>query len=156
METISGTVEAVRKDRKGLCINDVWYSSWDALSVGKGDEVVFNYAEVEKGGRTFRNIKGKVRVSGKATPKSGGSYSKGYSNIGVELGHAANLAMRMMEQIPHPRSEVGSTDYMTQFSKFTHDMYQVMKGMRDVIENPQNPVAKSETTDKDDEEDDLF
>lgn len=158
MKTISGTIDAVRKDRKGLCIDDVWYSSWDALTCNKGDEVVFNF--IEKG--RFNNIKGKVNVSKAGSPSSSGgggkSYGGGFSQTGVELGHASNLAMRMMEQYMHTFSvEVGSTEYYKKFTEFTMDTYKVMKKLRDAVdgksETSEKPEPKKEVAD---DEDDLF
>lgn len=159
METISGVVDAVRKDRKGLCINDVWYSSWDALTCNKGDEVVFN--SVAKG--RFNNIKGKVNV---ASSGGGGSASRGpsgggYSNLGVELGHASNLAMRMMEQEKWDVEMVGSKEYFSAFTKYTMDVYKVMKHIRESVSTKSESETKTATPtkssdDEDNDGDDLF
>ena len=62
MKQMSGTVAAVRKDRKGLCINDVWYSVYavsQMKGVEKGASVSFDYITNEKG---YNNIKGDVKV----------------------------------------------------------------------------------------------
>jgi hypothetical protein len=159
MDTMTGVVDAVRKDRKGLCINDVWYSSWDPISVNRGDEVLFNF--VKKG--QYNNIKGKVRVTGKGTapassPRSGG----GYSNIGVEIGHASNLAMRTMEQtVTYGESipEVGSSEYYKMFAERTIEIYNLMKGIRAKVEGKSEDSdlkADANAANKTEEEDDLF
>lgn len=156
METISGVVDAVRKDRKGLCINDVWYSSWDALTCNKGDEVVFN--SVAKG--RFNNIKGKVNVaSSGGGSASRGSSGGGYSNLGVELGHASNLAMRMMEQQKWDVEEIGTSQYYATFTKNTMDIYKVMKQIRESVSSKSESETKTPTkpsNDEDNDGDDLF
>lgn len=149
METITGVVESVRKDRKGMCVNGQWYSSWDALSVNTGDEVLFNY--VEKG--TFKNIKGKVRVTGsKPVTSSGGGKSGGYSNLGVEIGHAANLAMEMMKQ---DKIELDSEEYYGTFATRTVSMFNAMKEIRSIIEKGEGSTSTVTKVDKDDM-DDIF
>lgn len=50
--TAEGTVESVRKDMKGFKMDNVWYSSWDALKCQRGDKVKFAYKK--KG--DFKNI----------------------------------------------------------------------------------------------------
>lgn len=138
METMTGTVDAVRKDGKGFCIDDVWYSSWDPVSVSKGDAVVFNF--VEKG--RYKNIKGKVRVEsgGSAPAASGSKVTAKWSNVGVELGHAANLAQRIMEvmycedQLDKAEVEIGSAAYYAMFAEQTLRAYKVMKNLRSKVE----------------------
>lgn len=157
METISGVVDAVRKDRKGLCINDVWYSSWEALTCNKGDDVVFNF--IVKG--RFNNIKGKVNVASTsaATSSGGASSGGGYSNLGVELGHASNLAMRMMEQEKWDVEMVGSKEYFSAFTRYTMDVYKVMKQVRESVgakSESETKAKPTETPTEDEGEEDLF
>jgi hypothetical protein len=150
METVTGQVDAVRKDGKGLCIDDVWYSSWDGLQVSKGDTVVFNY--VKKG--QYNNIKGKVRVSSGGPAPSSSAPAKKDFNLGVEMGHASNLAMRMMEQTlmhsfpPEQEQalEVGSDEYFRKFMEYTDNIYEIMKRMKDrkAKANQQEEEEKSE------------
>lgn len=136
METVSGTVTAVRKDKKGFQVDDgEWFSSWDPVSVNRGDSVVFNYKT--KG--SFKNVAGKIRIDTSAAPapKSGGR--KDY-NLGVELGHAANLAQRVMEvmycedQMDASEVEVGSAKYWATFSEQTLRAYKVMRALRSKVE----------------------
>jgi hypothetical protein len=159
MDTMTGVVDAVRKDRKGLCINDVWYSSWDPISVNRGDEVLFNF--VKKG--QYNNIKGKVRVTGKGTaPASSPRSSGGYSNIGVEIGHASNLAMRTIEQMLNCGDEVpdaGSSEYYKLFAERTIEIYTLMKGIRAKVDGKSEDSdvkADANAANKTEEEDDLF
>ena len=139
METVSGTITAVRKDRKGFQIdNNDWYSSWDPVTAERGDNVVFNY--VQKG--QYKNIKGKVNVSGStgsAPVKAGGAKPNNF-NLGVELGHAANLAQRVLEvmycedQLDAADVEVGSPKYWAIFNEQTLRAYKVMKALRKKVE----------------------
>lgn len=158
-ETKSGVVEAVRRDGKGFAIDDVWYSSWDALNINKGDSVVFTY--VKKG--QYNNIKGKVRTDGTGQPTGSASANlpKKDFNLGVEMGHASNLAMRMMEQYLQcdtDTMEIGSTEYYKKFAGFTDNIYELMKRLKDSKANAnekeaqaatQKPEAKSEVSDED-------
>lgn len=158
-ETKSGVVEAVRKDGKGFAIDDVWYSSWDALNINKGDSVVFTY--VKKG--QYNNIKGKVRTDGTGQPTGSASANlpKKDFNLGVEMGHASNLAMRMMEQYLQTTAdtvEIGSTEYYKKFAGFTDNIYELMKRLKDSKANANEkeaqaatpkPEVKSEVSDED-------
>ena len=129
METLSGKVESKSKKGNSIKVDGEWYSTFssdDLDHVEWKDDVVFNW-ELAKG--KYRNIKGKVRVSGSGAGTASPAASKGgWSNTGVELGHAANLAMRMMEQGTPPT--VGTPEYYKQFLKYTEDMYKLMKGVR--------------------------
>ena len=144
METITGTITSVRKDRKGFAIGDEWYSSWDALDVNRGDEVLFNY--VQKG--RYKNIKGSVKVTGGGAPapKAGG-FKGGNNNLGIELGHAANLAQRVMEvmycedQLDAADVEVGGAEYWQKFSEQTLRAYKVMKALRTKVSGGEEEAA---------------
>ena len=138
METISGEVAAVRKDGKGLCIDDVWYSSWDKLKVERGDNVVFNY--VTKG--TFNNIKGAVRISTSA-PAAGKAGPRPNNLLGVELGHASNLAQRMLElHYTNSQVDVESKEYLKHFASQTLKVYEVMQNIRQAIANKDAKVEE--------------
>ena len=89
MSTLAqGKVTAMRRDRKGLQLDDGnWYSSFNAIGsdVNKGDEVSFTY--VAKG--RFNNIQGDIKVTGGSTggtspgpagqeaPRRGGGFNRG-------------------------------------------------------------------------------
>lgn len=133
MQTMSGNVEAKSKKGNSIRLGDDWFgvfSASDLEHVNRGDDVVFNW-EASKCGN-FKNIKGKVRISTGASPAGGAKpKSGGYSNTGVELGHASNLAMRMMEQtLVGSNLDIGSADYYRKFLRYTEEMYKLMKGVR--------------------------
>ena len=145
MNKIAGKVESMSKKGNSIKVNGEWYSvaPQAAATALKGvawkDEVEFLYEQ--KG--QYKNIKGVVTVvSGTGSPaanSSRGGNGGGYSNIGVEVGHAANLAMNMMEQQAMTSSTalaVGSKEYYQTFAQYTLDMYKVMKGIRSKIEQP--------------------
>lgn len=67
MQQVKGKVQSMRKDRKGIQVNDQWYSAF-ASSQLKGvewkDDVEFMVATTEKNGNTYYNIKGDVKKVG--------------------------------------------------------------------------------------------
>lgn len=78
MATVTGKVSKIRKDRKGLCIDDVWYSGYKPSYIGEaqvGDTVTFTYTE--KG--DWKNITEDTLTigakGGGSAPSSGGSSS---------------------------------------------------------------------------------
>lgn len=78
-ETIEGVIEAVGRGGKGIKIGDDWYGAFAAKQTSgaqQGDEVKFKFEVSEKGGQTFRNIKGDVEILSKgeapARQSSGG------------------------------------------------------------------------------------
>lgn len=144
MEKVTGTIASKSRKGNSIKIGDDWYSTFsadDLNHVNWKDEVEFLYEQ--KG--QYKNIKGKVQLvgSGASPSKSGGGSGGGYSSIGVELGHAANLAMRMMEQQAGD-ANVGSADYYKEFTEHTVNMYKVMKAIRAKVE-ASGGEAKSET-----------
>jgi hypothetical protein len=65
VESISGVVESMARNRKAIKVDGEWYSAFNASQLGGvewKDEVEFDYEEVIKGGATFLNIKGEVAV----------------------------------------------------------------------------------------------
>lgn len=162
MSTITGKVESMRRDKKGVKVNGEWYSSFNPISgVEWKDEVEF---EFEQKGR-YNNIKGAVRKlgSGGGGNNSGqysgaGNRSYGYSNVGVEVGHASNLAMRMMEQriSSEDNIEIGSTEYFKMFMEDTKNVHKIMTALRASIEKGDKPEPKSEVQTEDLETDDIF
>ena len=167
MDKVTGVVESKSRKGNGIKVNGEWYSTYSAADLNHiewKDSVEFLYEQKGK----YRNIKGKVEktASGggapsgtRSLPASGGG---GYSSIGVELGHAANLAMRMMEQAAAESERVGSPEYYKQFVTYTTDMYKVMKAIRAKVESgdisaaPPPPPAAPEPDVADGDLDDLF
>lgn len=62
MSKVVGTVQAMRRDRKAIQVDGVWYSSYTPINgtVGNGVDVEFDF--VTKG--SFNNIKGAIVVTG--------------------------------------------------------------------------------------------
>lgn len=162
MSKVTGKVESMRRDRKGVKVDGQWYSSFSPITdVEWKDEVEFEYEQKGK----YANIKGTVRklASSGGSGNSGGNAGRGgsvsgYSSLGVELGHASNLAMRMMEQrgagSVGGTLDVGSAEYYKQFMEDTKNIFKVMKGMRawaetddGAKEKPRASPVKSEEPD---------
>ena len=165
MEKVAGKVESKSRKGNSIKVNGDWYSTFkaeDLSHVEWKDEVEFLYEQ--KG--QYKNIKGRVTKTGSsggasnASNNSGGGGNRGgYSSVGVELGHAANLAMRMMEQVEEGVSPiVGTPEYYKQFIEYTESMYKVMKAVRAKVESggesPAPAPAKSDDSDID--TDDIF
>ena len=158
MNKVTGKVESMSKKGNSIKVGGEWYSvaPQAASTALKGvqwkDEVEFLYEQ--KG--QYKNIKGVVTVTSGAghgvSGGSGGRASGGYSNLGVEVGHAANLAIQMMEQrliLTNDSVVVGSKDYYKDFAQYTLEMYKVMKGIRAKLEAPvvvAPPVQTEEPT----------
>ena len=157
MEMYKGSVASKSKKGNSMKGDDgEWYSLFAAEDF-KGewkDQVEFLW-EYDKSGK-YRNIK---KGSMKVTGDSGSSYTppKKFNNLGVELGHAANLAMTLTLAGDF---EPGSKDMYKFWMEHTDNVYKMMKGIRARYEEPAkevkeavapSPVAKEAVT-----EDDLF
>jgi hypothetical protein len=143
----SGTVEAVstKFDKLSVLVNEVWYSTKQEFAEEwkykpeKGDLIQF-----DDGGKKFLKKVNKLG-SGEA---SGGSVSPSKSfksnTLGVELGHAANLAMQMLGQqgINLDGDGVGSPSYYKDFVTYTEQIKKLMSGLRAKYE-----AGDSEVTD---------
>lgn len=81
--SITGTIKAVTGDGKRFKLdNDEWYGVYSAsmLKAKIGDMVGFDYASVEKAGRTFHNVKGSISIlSASTAPAVGGSTALAFS-----------------------------------------------------------------------------
>jgi hypothetical protein len=153
----SGTVEAVSNkfDKLSVLVNEVWFSTkqefadeWKYIPE-KGDLIQF-----DDGGKKFLK---KVTKLGSGEVSGGGTGpSKSFKSntLGVELGHAANLAMTMvlkdMELNLH-RSEVtsasehfaiGSPEFYKTFVEYTEQCKKLMSGLR-----AKHEAGDSEVTD---------
>lgn len=137
MDVIEGVVQSKSRKGNSIKVNDEWYSCYspsDLAHVNWKDSVEFKY--VMKG--EYRNIKGEVKKLS-AESSGGGSTAQPWSNIGVEIGHASNLAMRMMEQQQALEGDlstkVGSPEYFQEFTLNTLNVYKVMKAIRSKVES---------------------
>ena len=148
MSIHKGTVEAIshKYDKFAVLIDEKWYNTkkeyaeeWPVKPT-VGDVITF-----DDGGKKYLGKMKIVSSSGSSgTPKA--SSGGGYSNIGVEVGHASNLAMRMMEQ--HTSFDVGSVEYYKELVKRTEEVYKIMKSLKSKLGAPdvkEVKVPKKET-----------
>ena len=145
---MKGTVQAVstKYGKFSVMVDDVWYGTKEEWAPNprpsKGDVIEFD----NKGAKWLNKCR--IVSSGgaaSAAPKSGRPYTA--NNIGVELGHAANLAQRVMEvmycedQLDASDVEVGSAQYYTIFAEQTLRAYKVMKSLRAKVEKGDDAVT---------------
>jgi hypothetical protein len=145
MAMVKGLVENVstKWDKYSIQVNGAWYGTkmeWAHVQPSKGDLVEFD----DGGGKYTKNLsivtKGAGGTYGSPKPSAGGK--GGYSNLGVELGHAANLAIQIALA---GGTEAGSTDFYKAFAQNTRKCYAIMKGLREEFENPaETPEATEE------------
>ena len=98
MATVTGTVEAAlipnKWGKNSILVGEVWYSTDPKYMTGdiprKGDVVEFDSG---KTGKYINNLT--VTSKGAGSASSAKSAGGGYSNLGVELGHASNVAKDM-------------------------------------------------------------
>jgi hypothetical protein len=100
MPVITGNVESMRRDRKGIKVGGEWYSAFNASQLDNvewKDDIEFEYTE--KG--SYKNIKGDARKVGGGSSAPASAFkssvkSSGYSSAGVEVGHAWNSAVQIV------------------------------------------------------------
>lgn len=160
MATVTGTIEAVshKFGKFGINVDGQWYNTKQEWAPNpepsKGDTVSF-----DDGGKNF--IK-KLKVVGGAPSGGVKTSSFGKPNIGIEVGHASNLAMRMMEQyLSHEAldgSWVGSEEYYKMFTENTLTIYRLMQGIRKNVESGEGTKAhmKADLEPSTKESDDVF
>lgn len=127
-----GTIEAIshKYEKFAVLIEEKWYNTkaeyaaeWP-VKPQVGDVIQFDDGGKKYLGR-MKIISSTAPAVASAAPKSGG-----YSSLGVEVGHASNLAMRMMEQGDTHRGDIGSPEYYRQFAQYTQDVYKLMAGIK--------------------------
>lgn len=80
--TKSGVIETGARNGKAFKIDGEWYSVYkvgQANGAEKGDSVSFEYETVTKGGQTFHNIQGNIKVEGSGKSSGGGGNGGGES-----------------------------------------------------------------------------
>lgn len=130
-----GTIEAIshKYEKFAVLIEEKWYNTkaefaaeWP-VKPQVGDVIQFDDGGKKYLGRMKIISSTAPAVAATSTPKSGG-----YSSLGVEVGHASNLAMRMMEQKIRGgyAGEVGSPEYYREFAQYIQDVYKLMTGIK--------------------------
>ena len=130
MGQVVGTVEAVstKFDKFSILVNGVWYNTKQEWAPDpqprKGDNVSF-----DDGGKNYLK-KLSVTGGGVSPATVGGGASRGNAMLGVELGHAANLAIQKVLSENHTSDE----DFWKSFDRNTDIAYQIMKAKRSSYE----------------------
>jgi hypothetical protein len=162
MALVKGTVEAVstKYDKYSILVNDQWYGTkmeWARVKPNKGDSVEF-----DDGGSKFLK---KVKILG----SSGGSSPApkgGYNQVGVEVGHATNIATQVMGQWVQQQGtespEVGSKAYWAKFCEVTDTVHDITEAFRTKYSAPKpgseakEAKATAKAIDEPSEDEDLF
>lgn len=139
MAALTGTVASKARNGSSIKIGDDWYGAFKGKgleTVEQGHTVQIEW-DFDKTGK-YRNIKSVMVVGGTARPAqaAGGSSGGGYSNLGVELGHASKLAMDMVLNMSDPRN-VGDDDFYSEWIKHTRKVYKSMHALRTEFSKPQ-------------------
>lgn len=127
---MKGTVEAIgtKFNKFSVMVDGNWYGTKEEWAPDprpeRGDVIEFD----AKGGKYLNNCK----IVSKGGPSGGstGGGSKGFSTLGVELGHAANLGMTVTLAETSPTSG----DFWEKFSDNTDAVFKIMKVKRELYE----------------------
>ena len=138
MATVTGTVEAAlipnKWGKNSILVGEVWYSTDPKYMTGdiprKGDVVEFDSG---KTGKYINNLT--VTSKGAGSDSSAKSAGGGYSNLGVELGHASNVAKDMANTYFAGKA-AGSDEWYKYWVTHTEKVYTVMKKLRAKHEAP--------------------
>lgn len=123
MAKVTGQVQAVstKFSKVSVMVDDTWYATKQEWFKGpmpnKGDEVEFDNG----GGKFLKHFRIVGESSGQAAPRSFKATS-----LGVELGHAANLAMGTMAS----DHDFDTDEDYKKFAERTTKFYEVMKSIR--------------------------
>tara|TARA_R110000772_G_scaffold241063_1_gene353336 strand:+ start:212 stop:745 length:534 start_codon:yes stop_codon:yes gene_type:complete len=145
----TGTIEAIshKFDKFAILHEEKWYNTkkeyaaeWP-VQPAVGDEISW-----DDGGKKYL---GKMKIvkknsaapaGGMSNPPAGG----GYSNIGVEIGHASKLAMDIaLQQAQIGMYEVGSTDFYKAWAKETLKVHGFMTKLKAKAANTPAPVVET-------------
>ena len=147
MATVKGVVEAVstKFGKFSIMVNSNWYATkmeWATVQPNKGDLVEFD----DGGGKFLKKVKITGKGSGEVVSfggkSSGGSPTgKTWNNLGVELGHASNIAKDItFIQFDGKEDQVGSEEFFQKFVDNTEKVFRVMKMLRTKYEAAEAPV----------------
>ena len=135
MAQVTGVVSQANNPNQwgkfAINVDGNWYSTnpdWIALKPNAGDEVTFD----DGGKKYIKNLQ--ILKEGSGAPATSGGKKGGYSSLGVELGHASNIAKDMANKI-FADVEVGSEDWYKFWMTHTQKVYKTMKALRDKYEN---------------------
>lgn len=157
MATHQGIIEAIshRYDKFAILYNEKWYNTkkeyaeeWPVMPT-VGDEISW-----DDGGKKYL---GKMKIIKKNTsapaPQSLPSTGGGYSNIGVEMGHASKLAMDMaLASAASGYYEVASAEFYKFWAKETLKVHSYMTKLKAKASSSMAPVTEEETPADDEEE----
>jgi hypothetical protein len=143
MAIVTGTVASKARNGTSIKIGEDWFGSFkgkglEAIEQGHSVQVDWDYDKTGK----YKNIKtvsvlGGAAVARPAVASSGGG---GYSNLGVELGHASKLAMDLALAMHDPRN-VGDDDFYADWIKHTRKVYKAMTALRAEMSKPVDAPA---------------
>jgi hypothetical protein len=144
MAALTGTVASKARNGSSIKIGDDWYGAFkgkglEAIEQGHTVQIEWDYDKTGK----YRNIKS-VSVLGGAprAPAQVTGGSGGYSNLGVELGHASKLAMDICLAMHDPRN-VGDDDFYSDWAKHTRKVYKTMQSLRAEFSKPAETAASA-------------
>jgi hypothetical protein len=128
MPQVTGVVEA--RNERALCVAGGWYGAYKGQGIEKvvkGDTVDLEWSPDKTG--KYKNIKSCKVLSG-AVAGAAEPARRGYSNVGVEIGHAMNLAMEVAREL-HP---VGSLEFYKALVEHTGKMHKISSRLRAAAE----------------------
>jgi hypothetical protein len=138
MAIVTGVVEGVstKYDKYSVLVNGTWYATkmeWATVKPEKGDLVSFD----NKGAKFLNNVKITSKSGYAGATAAGGSSGSSPSppknfNLGVELGHASNLAMRITERKWGDIDDV--TSFLDDWEGITQSVYARMQRLRKMYE----------------------
>jgi len=142
MAEVNGVVEGVstKFGKYSILVNGTWYSTkmeWAKVQPEKGAQVSFD----DGGAKFLKNVK--VLSGGSSSGSSAPAPSKGFNSLGVELGHAANLAMQVM--LARSPVEPGTAEFYADFVDQTQAIFKVMKTLRTHYENGESTSLELES-----------
>lgn len=146
---VSGVVESKSKKGNSIKVDGEWYGTFNAsdLPAEWKDNVTFEY-NMDKTGRYRNIVKGSVKVldsAGASAVTGAGAAPRSNNLLGVELGHASNLAMRVTEQMAWSQEDLGGQEFWKAFVKNTDTAFKIMKSLRARYEEEgKAPIATEE------------
>ncbi len=137
MAIVTGVVEGVstKYDKYSVLVDGTWYATkmeWATVKPERGDNVTFD----NKGAKFLNNVKITAKAGNGQAANSGGSGTPPKNfNLGVELGHASNLAMRMTEFLQEGNGKDGSAnEFLDVWERNTALIYARMQRLRKMYE----------------------